>query len=342
MSPMADFLQPNLVGRSPLFIAALELTRKYSASDATVLIVGETGTGKELAARSLHYTGRRKSCPFVPVNCGAIPENLIESEIFGHVRGAFTDARESQLGLIAQAGGGTLFLDEVEAMSPRTQVALLRFLQDHQYRPVGGKTNCSADVRIVAAANVDLGSLVKQGAFRPDLLYRLNVLPLHLPALRDRGGDIQLLAQSFLERLNQRQKSLPKILTEESIAQLNSHSWPGNVRELENLIERGYVLAGDRSEIRFDSLGIGTSSAPGAAPIASVDEGYKLAKARAIAEFEHSYFTSLLSRTSGNLSLAARLAGKDRSDIGKLLRKHGIERTLFSGGVQVGEFPPTE
>jgi DNA-binding NtrC family response regulator len=313
-----DFTRLNLIGRSPSFLAALLLIKRYAACDATVLIEGETGTGKELAARAIHYLSRRRNLPFIPLNCGAIPENLVESELFGHARGAFTDAKEARTGLIAQAKGGTLFLDEVETISPRAQVALLRFLQDKQYRPIGGAPVADANVRIVAASNADLKDLVNQGSFRIDLLYRLDVLSVHLPPLRDRGADAALLAEVFVERLNRQSDGPRKALSAGAARVLDARPWPGNVRELENLIQREYVLAtGDAIEI---------SDPAGDAPDdqRTATEPFRVAKARAVAHFERTYMSALLVRTHGNLSLAARLAGKDRSDIGRLVRKHGL------------------
>jgi transcriptional regulator with GAF, ATPase, and Fis domain len=187
----------NLIGLSPAFRDMVGLVQRIAQTDAPVLIEGETGTGKEVAARAIHYSGSRRDRPFVPVNCGAIPENLIENELFGHVRGAYTDAREPQPGLIALANGGTLFLDEVETLCPKGQVALLRFLQDLNYRPLGSRREESADVRVIAATNIDLSELVHAKQFRMDLYYRLQILFLRMPPLRERTGDAALLAEHF-------------------------------------------------------------------------------------------------------------------------------------------------
>jgi len=183
-----DFVRLNLVGESPAFLRALQLVDRISQCDATVLVQGEIGTGKELVARAIHYLGPRRSCAFIAVNCGAIPDSLMESELFGRVRGGFTDAKESRAGVIAQAKGGTLFLDEIDALSQRSQVALLRFLQDREYKPVGGSVVRNAEVRILASSNADLDALVAKGVYRQDLLYRLNVLSIQLPPLRQRVG----------------------------------------------------------------------------------------------------------------------------------------------------------
>ena len=325
---MKDFALLNLVGAARPFLDALELIRKFSNSDATVLIQGETGTGKEVAARAIHYLGVRRDFPFVAINCGALPEGLIESEFFGHARGAFTDAREAKQGLVGQARGGTLFLDEVEALPLRAQIALLRFLQDKEYRPIGGPTIQNANVRIIGASNAQLSTLVRQGQFRSDLLFRLNVLPLHLPALRERAGDVLLLANAFLNRLNNQSNAPPKTLDPVSCPVLSAHAWPGNVRELENLIQREFVLAADSPIIRIDAV---AEDAASSCPLRSstADEAFKVAKARAVAQFEQAYLVALLEKTRGNLSWAARISGKDRSDIARLLRKHGLQRHEF-------------
>ena len=324
---MDEFTRLNLVGRSPPFLAALVLIRKYATCDATVLIEGETGTGKELAARAIHYLSRRRDLPFIGLNCGALPDNLVESELFGHLRGAFTDAKEARAGLVAQAKGGTLFLDEVEAISPRAQVALLRFLQDKEYRPIGGAPVKDANVRILAASNADLKAMVQKGCFRIDLLYRLNVLSLHLPPLKDRLGDAMLLAEVFVERLNRQSGEPPKVLHPDAIRVLSSHSWPGNVRELENLIQREFLLSNgaviELADIDHRHWLDGDRSGT---------EPFNRAKARAVAQFERAYMAALLASTNGNLSLAARVAGKDRSDIGRLVRKHGLDRSQFLRG----------
>jgi len=317
----ADYARLNLIGDSPAFVECVRLICRMARWDATVLIQGETGTGKELAARAIHYLGGRRDAPFIPVNCGALPETLVESELFGHVRGAFTDAREARAGVIAQAERGTLFLDEVEALGPRAQVALLRFLQDHEYRPVGGAVVRGANVRVVASANVDLKAMAACGTFRPDLLFRLNVLPLTMPPLRERGSDVLTLAQAFLQRFSREHRQDPKTLDAASLAWLQRHTWPGNVRELENLIHREFLL----SEGEVIHLAPADSVAAELA-----DASFRVAKARAIAEFERRYVVAVLARAHGNISLAARLAGKERSRLGKLVKKYGLDRGRFN------------
>ena len=318
-----DFISLNLVGESPAFLEALRCIRRLSRCDATVLIEGETGTGKELAARAIHYLGARHAAPFIPVNCGAIPDSLVESEFFGHARGAFTDAKETRAGVIEQAEGGTLFLDELESLNLRAQVALLRFLQDHTYRPVGGTAVRTANIRVIGSTNADLAALVRRGSFRPDLLFRLTVLPLNLPPLRARRGDAVLLADRFVRRFAVQYQLESRPLDVAAIHYLETHDWPGNVRELENLIHRALLLSEGRC------LSLPDIAVQGEATERIVDIPFRMAKARAIAHFERAYVTELLRHTRGNLSLAARLCGKERSRLGKLVKKHGLERVAF-------------
>lgn len=319
----------QLVGESPPFLEAMSLCRRIAACDATVLIEGETGTGKEAAARALHYLGPRRHAPFIPLNCGAIPDALVESELFGHVRGAFTDAREARAGVIAQAEGGTLFLDEIEAMSLRGQVALLRFLQDREYRPVGGAAR-GADVRVVASTNENLLDKVSRGEFRQDLLYRLNILRIALPPLRARGRDVLVLAEAFAARYSRHYRKPVKRVSAQAAARLLAYPWPGNVRELENLIHRE-VLLDDGGAIEVATLGDPPARAPAAcAGAATARLPFRQAKASAIASFEKAYLTELLIETGGNLSLAARLSGKERSRLAKLAKKHGLARAQFA------------
>jgi DNA-binding NtrC family response regulator len=324
----------HLVGESPAFGAAVRLIRRLSTCDAAVLISGETGTGKELAARAIHYLGSRCHAPFIPVNCGAIPDTLIESEFFGHTRGAFTDAKESRAGVIEQAEGGTLFLDELEALSARAQVALLRFLQDSGYRPVGGTQGRSANVRIIGSTNVDLKALADQNGYRADLLFRLSVLLLELPPLRERAGDAALLADCFIRRFSAQYHLDPKPLDAAARHYLDNHDWPGNVRELENLVHRA-VLLSDGPEISFANVQQATAGAALPVPVGtpgsdSPPRSFSEAKADAIAHFERTYVTALLRRTAGNISLAARLCGKERSRLAQLVKKYGLDRAAFA------------
>ena len=321
---------------------------RFARCDATVLINGETGTGKELTARAIHYHGKRAEGPFIPINCGALPDALFGSELFGHTRGAFTDAYESRAGLVEQAEGGTLFLDELEALSPAGQVALLRFLQDHEYRPLGAPRVRVANVRVLGATNADLSSFVRQGKFRQDLLYRLDVLTLDVPPLRDRGDDALVLARAFLRKLCSRYQQPERTFHADAIAALRSYEWPGNVRELENLLHREFLLE-DGNELTLpglprgagldrrlavrrstDATGNGTagSGIPAARAIAD-GVAFRDAKARVIADFEREYLQHLLRQSGGNLSLAARLAGKERSRFNRLVRKYQFSARDF-------------
>src|SRR6267378_2175580 len=329
---MEDFAALSLVGHSPVFLEALELTKRFAACDATVLVQGETGTGKEVAARAIHYKGARRNGPFVPVNCGALPDSLVENELFGHVRGAFTDAREARRGLIAEAQEGTLFLDEIEVLTPKAQVALLRFLQDLEYRPVGGAVVRDADVRIIAASNANLEELAKETRFRKDLLFRLNVLAVDLPPLRQRGRDVVLLAERFLSRLERQYRRPPKSIHPDAVSRLLDHPWPGNVRELENLIHREFLMT-DGAVIHLHCLaprGERREDTREATLPRITESGFQEAKASAIARFERAYIVELLSRTHGNISQAARISGQERSRLGKLAKKYGLERVAFA------------
>lgn len=321
-----DWVQLNLIGRSALFRQALQSLLEWARVDATVLVCGETGTGKELAARAIHYLSDRRGGPFVPVNCGAITDSLLEAELFGHVRGAFTDAKQDARGMIALAQGGTLFLDEVDSLSPRAQAAILRFVQDHSYRPVGAARFQEGDVRIIAASNADLVALGRAGRFREDLLYRLNLLSVTLPPLREREDDALLLAQAFVRRLCA-QYGVQRQLDEVSVAALRCpHPWPGNVRELEHRLHRCFLMA------RGDCIDLGLvprmATVPQAETPACPALAFAEAKAQVIAEFERRYVRDLLLQAQGNLSLAARLAGKERSRFGKLVKKYGLQRPV--------------
>jgi DNA-binding NtrC family response regulator len=312
----------HLLGSSPIFTQTRLQIEKVAKVDATVLIEGETGTGKEMAARAIHYMGARSDRPFVPVNCGALAEALIESELFGHERGAFTDAKSASLGLVQEAGGGTLFLDEIDALSPKAQAALLRLLQDGSYRRVGGSSARQADVRVVVASNANLQELADTKRFRKDLLYRINVLSVRMPALRERGDDAIELARVFLGRLAHKYERPPLRLAPASLAFIRSHGWPGNVRELENVLHRAVLLT-EGTEIDV-SLAAGSNGGQGLATVEH--QGFRDAKARAVGSFERQYLSDLLDRTQGNLTKAAVLANKDRSALNRLMNKHGLRQ----------------
>ena len=328
--PLADD-DPVWVGTCAALREAQVRIARFAATTATVLVQGETGTGKELAARRIHYSGTRAEQPFIALNCGALPDTLVEAELFGNTRGAFTDAREARQGVIEQAQRGTLFLDEVEALSPRAQIVLLRFLQDHCYRPVGSDRERRADVRVIAASNQNLADLAKRGAYREDLVYRLAVLTVTLPALRHRGDDVLLLAQHFLREFAAQYGTGPKRLGAGSRDFLRSHSWPGNVRELQNMVHRQFVLAdGDCVDI-LNPEREPASPPPPDEPATDDDlaQTFQMAKQHAMATFERRFLTAVLQSCGGNVSLAARRAGKERRAFGKLLKKHGLDRERF-------------
>jgi DNA-binding NtrC family response regulator len=324
----------NLIGCSPAFQGAVELIRSIADTDAPVLIEGETGTGKEVAARAIHYSGARQDHPFVPVNCGALPEHLIENELFGHTRGAYTDARGSQPGLVALADAGTLFLDEVESLSPRAQVALLRFLQDLRYRPLGGHREERANVRVIAATNVSLYEMVQAKQFRSDLYYRLQILFLRLPPLRERPGDPGVLASHFVAAFSARYGWPRRWIAPESSGLLDRYDWPGNVRELENLVHRAMLLTTNPAvAVPQEWLAAGlTAPAPPHLAGDYFDLSLMEAKARVLDQFERVYVSRALAQTRGNVSEAARRAGKERRAFGKLLKKYSIDKRMFLGG----------
>lgn len=330
---MEDFSKLNLIGRSRAFLSALNLIRRFSTCDATVLIQGETGTGKELAARAIHYLSQRRGHPFIPVNCGALPDSLVANELFGHVRGAFTDAGENQHGLVANAEGGTLFLDEIEALSLKGQVVLLRFLQDHVYRPLGARSHVSGNVRVIAASNTDVEGLVRDGSFRQDLLYRLAILSVRMPTLRERVGDSTILARHFIRRFARQYEQPERDLDGCSIELLCNHNWPGNVRELENLIHRGLLMA-EGAFLHIEQTDLAITPTTGNSDLGSgarihFELGFRRAKELAVEEFERNFLLHALSEVQGNVSAAARLIGKERRALGRLLRKHAIDRAMF-------------
>lgn len=323
---------PNLIGRSEAFLRAVDLIERMARFDAPVLIQGETGTGKELAARAIHYLSSRRQAPFVALNCGAVPETLIETELFGCERGAFTDARQARTGLVAAADGGTFFLDELDSLPLRAQVSLLRFLQDKTYRPVGSMREHCSDVRVIAAASPRLQELLVAGAFRDDLAFRINVLLLEMPPLRDREGDALLLAEHFVDRHALHYGVTPRRLDPRSRDWAKSYSWPGNVRELDNLIQRALLLSdGTCLDLSLHAAGAATpvpaSTRCGRAlsPLPS----YSDARAQALSSFERQYLETLMAAAAGNVTHAARLAGKERRALGKLLKKHGIHHAGF-------------
>jgi two-component system response regulator GlrR len=339
---VSHFGMQQFIGGAPAFMAAIEKIPQIADCDAAVLLTGETGTGKEMCARAIHYLSRRASSPFVPVNCGSIPIELFENELFGHKPGAFTDARQPQRGLIAEAERGTLFLDEVETLPPLAQVKLLRFLQDRQYKPLGGSRCRQADIRLLAASNEDLREKVRERAFRQDLYFRLRVVSLTLPPLRDRQEDLLPLSCHFLQRAAQEYNRTVTGFSREAIQKLKSYAWPGNVREMENVIRQAVVLS-EGPMIRARDLQL-FFEPPCSAPL--FHEPLRIAKARLIEDFERAYLKEALSACGGNISQAARRAQKDRRAFFELLKKYRLNSThLDSPGAQAGwqhGLPPTE
>jgi two-component system response regulator HydG len=304
----------HIVGRSQALREVLERVVRVAPSDATVLVSGESGTGKELVARALHAAGRRAARPFVPVNCAAITETLLESELFGHAKGAFTGAVRARRGLFEEASGGTLFIDEIGETTPNFQAKLLRALQEGEIRRVGESNPVKVDVRVVAATNQDLKKAIAEKRFREDLFYRLNVVPLRIPPLRERPEDIPLLAAHFLGRYNQRTGER-KVLTPEALQRLTAHPWPGNVRELENMVEQAAALSAGpeirATDIAFEAPGGPEAAAPTLA--ASVEA----AERRAI--------QAALARAGGDLSRVARELGISATTLWRKMKRLGVE-----------------
>ena len=307
----------HIIGESPAFVALLKQIASIAKHDVCVLMLGETGTGKEVLARAIHYCSQRSGKPFIPVNCGAIPVDLLENEFFGHESGAFTSANCTRRGILKEADGGTLFLDEVDCLPPFAQVKLLRFLQDGQFRPLGSASTCSADVRVVAASNANLKEILESGRLRKDLYYRLNVLSLRLPPLREREGDIVLLARYFLAKYADKFKVGACDFSTAAFQKLLNYSWPGNVRELENVIQRAVVLANHQT-IGPDDMPIGDRENK------LEEQSFQQLKAKAIDQFEQTYVRRMLSIYEGNITKAAQAAGKDRRAFWELMRKHHI------------------
>jgi len=321
----------SIIGRSESMARVFELVKKAARSEANILVVGESGTGKELIARAIHANSPRAAQPFVPVDCASLPEHLLESELFGHEKGAFTGAVRSKPGLMEVAHHGTLFLDEIAELPVGLQVKLLRALQERQIRRVGGTSLVDVDVRVVSATNRDLRDATVKGQFREELYYRINVIAIQLPPLRDRAGDVRLLAHAFLKRYGQ---GRIRGIDDDAMVAFERYRWPGNVRELQNVIERACALTDGETVTRRDLpdhvLGAGAAAPVGpAAPSASADTSTDLplkdAKERWMAVLEASYLRELLERHDGNISAAAKAAGIDRKTFHRLVNKHHLK-----------------
>ena len=315
----------NMIGRSPRMIEIFDLIDKVADCDSTILINGETGTGKGLVARAIHNRSRRRSKPFISINCGAIPENLLESELFGHLKGAFTGATASKPGKFELADGGTVFLDEIGDMSPDLQVKVLKVLEEGEFEPVGGAKTIKVDVRVIAATHRDLSEEVQKGHFREDLFYRLYVIPMVLPSLRERSQDIPLLAAYFLQESNRKNHRDVKGLSEDALSALMGHSWPGNVRELKNLIERLVVLKGNGHIARRDlppELRNGNRAAEAPVMVRITEEGICLTSA--VTEFERSLILQSLEKTQWVKNKAAKLLHLNRTTLVEKIKRHQL------------------
>ncbi len=336
----------GLVGRSAEMHMVFDLIREVSEVDSTVLIRGETGTGKELVARALHFEGSRHSRPFIKVNCSALPETLLESELFGHERGAFTDARQTRIGKFELADGGTVFLDEIGDISLATQVKLLNVLQDRVVEKIGGNKRIPVNIRVITATNRDLERLIQEGRFRLDLYYRLNVVPITVTPLRERREDIPLLCAHFLDKIGSRLGKGTYTLTDEAMAMLLSHTWPGNVRELENAIERailsttGTVISANSFSFLAQAVQASTGGMPMPHPTSALnlptpytqpasDSGELLSKPGplkpAVKSFEKMFIETALQASGGHVIRAARLLKIDRTTLWKKARDLGID-----------------
>jgi DNA-binding NtrC family response regulator len=308
------------IGKSRRFVEVLRLAETVAPTDSTVLISGESGTGKEVLARFIHETSERAGGPFVSINCGALPENLLESELFGHVKGSFTGAVRDKQGLFVAARGGSFFLDEVGEMTPATQVKLLRALQEREVIPVGATEAVPIDVRIVAATNRDLEEEIRRGAFRSDLYYRLNVITLHLPPLRDRVDDIAILAEYFVRKLaSLRNRGAVPRLTADVLSALQAYDWPGNVRELENALERAVVLS-EGEELQLSALPVRITT-PAPRPLVSDN----LPPNPSLEIIERAYIQWVLQAEGGNKTRAAEILGIDPSTLYRKLIRYGLQ-----------------
>jgi len=309
----------NIVAKSGKMHKVLEMVARIAQTDSTVYIHGESGTGKELIAKAIHLAGARKNNPFIALNCAALPETLLESELFGHEKGAFTGAIRSTKGLFTQAHDGSLFLDEIGDMPPSLQAKLLRVLQERQFYPLGSERPVEVDVRVIVATQKDLEEAVKKGEFREDLFYRIHVIPIRLPPLRERKEDIPPLVEYFLKKFNLQMKKEVEGLTAAAMQRLMLHDWPGNVRELENTIEYAVAMT-QQSWIQEDWI-LQTRTLQAPEPLKSLKESKEA--------FEKTYLVNLLQISEGNISRAAKLAGKYRADFYDLLKKHGLKTEKF-------------
>ncbi len=315
----------NIVGRSEKMLAIFKLIEQIARTDSTVLVTGESGTGKEWVARAIHFYSLRRDRPFVALNCGAVPETLLESELFGHMKGSFTGASVNKKGLVEAAEKGTLFLDEIGEMNPMMQVKLLRVLQERKFRRLGGVEEMEASIRVIAATNQDLPKAVAEGKFREDLFYRINVIPIHLPALRERGEDIPLLAEYFLAKYRDQMNKDVHALSQESMDLLEAHDWPGNIRELENVIERAVALEKSQTilpESLPEHIVKRVPKGPAAAGLLP-EAGFNLEEH--VEGLEKEYITQALARAGGVQVKAAELLGMSFRSFRYYAKKYNLK-----------------
>lgn len=316
----------NIVGNSKAIQRVFNLIATVASTESTVLITGESGTGKELVARAIHYNSPRREGPFIVVDCGTIPDNLMEAELFGYTKGAFTGATETQKGLIETAKRGSLFFDEIGNLNLNLQAKLLRLIQEREFRMVGGRELIKADIRIIAATNKDLLSLVKEGTFREDLFYRLNVFPIYMPPLRERKEDIPVLSDHFLKKYNRESGKNVTNISAEAMKKLFFYDWPGNIRELENVIHRAVILSSGDTLRSEDIIISGMEDIKIPKNLRELKETKKRLKARSIEGIERSFILDALSRNNWNISRAAEEVGMQRTNFHSLMRKYGIRR----------------
>lgn len=330
VSPEKTATRPTLIGQSPVMKQLFSVIDRIAPTDSSVLITGATGTGKELVARAIHDRSPRREAAFVDINCSAIPDTLIEAELFGHQRGTFTGAHENRSGLFEVASRGTLFLDEIDSLNLSVQAKLLRVLQERSVRRVGGRANIAIDVRIISASNSDLAQAVAAGRFRPDLYYRLRVLPLHVPELCKRAGDVELLVAYFLQRYAERYDVTSRRFTAEAMGALVEYPWPGNVRELENAVEYALAIA-QEPELTADDLPpdvVNGNRQRGLGAFADVLDKYRSGEVP-LAEIERRYILTVLERFGGNQVRTANALGIDRSKLYRRLKQYGVMAVRF-------------
>lgn len=322
----------KIIGQSEKMREVFKLISRVAQADVTTIIEGESGTGKELVARAIHVNGPRHKNPFVAIHCGGLSETLLESELFGHVRGAFTDAIKDRKGLLESADGGTVFLDEVGDMPAALQVKLLRFIQEREIRRVGSDATASVDVQLLTATNKNLLTEVKAGRFRNDLYYRLAVVPIFMPPLRDRMDDIPLLVKHFIQKHAGGESEEDIEISGDAMQTIMRYSWPGNVRELENVIQHAIAFLGGGNTILPEMLPQSVSgTASHALPLAAADRSFREAKLRVVESFERAYLADLLKKSSGNITHAAQVADMDRKNLQDLLKKHGLAASDYAG-----------